>query len=123
MPLHGVFIDYKPPKSQNNSMAQKEKLTKPKSVAQENSELGERIFTLEKKRDQLQFLCQNLDPFKPLEESDKKILRQFNLHLIDDPYRLTALLITLMEDTLTELETLKVTNTPENINSHTTIKN
>lgn len=123
MPLHGVFIDYKPPKSQNNSMAQKEKLTKPKSVAQENSELGERIFTLEKKRDQLQFLCQNLDPFKPLEESDKKILRQFNLHLIDDPYRLTALLITLMEDTLTELETLKVTNTPKDINSHTTIKN
>lgn len=104
-------------------MAKKEKLTKSKSVAQVNSEQNERIFTLEKKRDQLQFLCQNLDPFKPIEESDKKILKEFNLHLIDDPYRLTALLVTLMEDTLMELETLKTTGTPNYLNTQTAIKN
>lgn len=77
--------------------------------------LEERILNLEKRRDKLQYLCQNLDPFRPLSPEEKEALADFNLHLTDDPYRLTALLITLMEDTIAELQSLGVVNLlPEN---------
>lgn len=104
-------------------MAKKEKLTKNKELAKGNSLLDERIFTLEKKRDHLAFLCQTLDPFKPIEENERKLLKEFNLDLVDDPYRLTALLITLMEDTITELTSLKGTNTEDHASLATTTKN
>lgn len=88
-------------------MAKKDKLTNKKRSTQENSLIDERIFILEKKRDQLSYLCQNLDPFSPsISEEYKKLLKDFHLDNVDDPYRLTALLITLMEDTITELQTL-----------------
>ncbi len=71
--------------------------------------LNEEFFILEKKAKTLYELCQTIDPFRPLTEEEKLKLKEFNLHLIDDPYRLTALLITMMEDTMLEIDKLKKT--------------
>ncbi len=76
-------------------------------LSHDQDALIELISNLEKKQTELKFLCQNLDPFKAQTAEDNARLKKFNLHLIDDPYRLTAELITLMEDTLTELNALK----------------
>lgn len=101
-------------------MATKSKIADKTNSSQENSLFNERISTLEKTYEQVQFLCQNLDPFKSKSAEEIQLLKKYNLHLVDDPYRLTALLITLMEDTIQELETLKTSfssnkNTSESV--------
>lgn len=93
----------------NGAMTTKVQSPKKPSLAKAPSALEEEIFILEKKRADLEFLCRELDPFLPLTAEMKERLKAFHLEHVDDPFRLTAHLITLMENTIEELDRLKLT--------------
>lgn len=89
-------------------MTTKDHSPKKSPLAKAPNALEEQIFIIEKKRADLEFLCRELDPFHPIDTSMKDKLKPFHLENIDDPFRLTAELITLMENTIEELERLKI---------------
>ncbi len=52
----------------------------------------------------LRSLCDQLDPYSPLEAETKNRLKELNINPINDPFALTNQLLLLMEDALEELE-------------------
>lgn len=108
----------------NGAMTTKDQSLKKNSLAKAPHALDEQIFILEKKRADLEFLCRELDPFLPISKTMKEKLKLFHLDHIDDPFHLTAQLITLMENTIEELERLKITpSIPLNKETSSTLKN
>lgn len=63
-----------------------------------------RVTRLEKKLQRLKDLCQNLDPYKPLDAKLVKELEYFKIYEHNDPFRVTNQLLILMEDMLEELD-------------------
>jgi hypothetical protein len=63
---------------------------------------------LEKNITRLKFLCDNLDPYSPIEGHFKKELSFFEITKFRDPYDLTNQLLKLMEDSLEEKENRKL---------------
>lgn len=51
---------------------------------------------------ELKDLCQNLDPYNPLSETDKEILKKYHIYDFFDPFTLTNKLILALEDALEE---------------------
>jgi hypothetical protein len=52
----------------------------------------------EKKRDILQKLCKELDPFSPIPEESRKILENFGIKNFSNPFLLTKELLLLLEN-------------------------
>ena len=53
---------------------------------------------------QLKSLCDNMDPFAPIEEEERERLHDLGLTQLEDPYQLTNLMLKNMEDALEEWE-------------------
>ncbi|MCO4793323.1 MAG: hypothetical protein KC493_06420 [Bacteriovoracaceae bacterium] len=65
-----------------------------------------RITELEEQIEKLNFICSNLDPFAPISEELKQLVKSFNIVELDDPFVLTKQLVVLLEDAVEELHGL-----------------
>lgn len=72
------------------------------------SEPEKRIFELEKKAELLKKLCHEIDPYSSLTNEQINLLKGLEIVQFDDPFLLTNQLLLLTEDTLEELEELKL---------------
>lgn len=71
------------------------------------SPLSESIEALELRIKKLSDICNELNPYAPVDESFKKRLREFNIMEFEDPFKITNALLRLMEDSIDELHQLR----------------
>lgn len=65
------------------------------------------IKDLKEKVSKLKKICQELNPYMPINEKIKKDLEQFNIYDTSDPFIITNKLLVLLEDSIDELNGLK----------------
>jgi len=67
----------------------------------------EKILYLEDKIKKLGDICNELNPYLPIDADFKLRLREFKIINADDPFHVTNALLRLLEDAINELHTLK----------------
>lgn len=78
-----------------------------KQVSGFQSPLAESIETLEARIKKLSDICNELNPYSPVDEQFKKRLREFNIMEFEDPFKITNALLRLLEDSIDELHRLR----------------
>ena len=67
----------------------------------------ERVSILEEKIAKLSALCQELNPYEPIDEQFKLRLKELNILEFEDPFKITNALLILLEDAIDELHIYK----------------
>ncbi|MGZ3787933.1 MAG: hypothetical protein ACXVLQ_05385 [Bacteriovorax sp.] len=67
----------------------------------------EKILFLESRIKKLGDICNELNPYEPIDEAFRIRLREFNIMELEDPFKVTNALLMLLEDTIDELHVLK----------------
>lgn len=86
---------------------QNKSLESDKQTSVFSSPLSETIEVLEARIKKLSDICNELNPYAPVDESFKKRLREFNIMEFEDPFKITNALLRLMEDSIDELHQLR----------------
>ena len=68
---------------------------------------NERIDFLANNINVLNRLCLKLDPYRPVSDEQKNILKEFNIEDCYDPFKVTNQLLTLLENYIEELHCLQ----------------
>lgn len=85
-----------------NKLQDKEKVQK-----RNKSPKYERAKFLQKQINELQKLCDELDPYSEICAEHKKVLNKYGIADLNDPFSLTNRLILMLEDSIEELEKIK----------------
>lgn len=86
---------------------QNKSLESDKQTSVFSSPLSETIEVLEARIKKLSDICNELNPYAPVDESFKKRLREFNIMEFEDPFKITNALLRLLEDSIDELHRLR----------------
>jgi hypothetical protein len=70
----------------------------------------EKILILEARIKNLNDICGDLNPYKPIDQDLKLRLKTFNIMEFNDPFKITNALLILLEDSIDELHILKPFN-------------
>lgn len=86
---------------------QNKSLESDKQTSVFSSPLSETIEVLEARIKKLSDICNELNPYAPVDESFKKRLREFNIMEFEDTFKITNALLRLLEDSIDELHRLR----------------
>lgn len=71
------------------------------------NEFADKIAFLENRIASLSEICDELNPYLPINEELKKKLKAFHILELEDPFKITNALLTLLEDAIDELHIYK----------------
>lgn len=72
-----------------------------------SSEIQEKVLDLETRIKKLGDICNELNPYQPVDAEFKLRLREFNIMEFEDPFKITNALLMLLEDSIDELHELR----------------
>lgn len=72
-----------------------------------SDEIQEKILVLEARIKKLGDICNELNPYMPVNDEFKIRLREFNIMEFEDPFKITNALLRLLEDSIDELHVFK----------------
>jgi hypothetical protein len=68
---------------------------------------NEKVKKLEERINKLSTICNQLNPYQPLDKEFQLRLKEFNIYEFDDPFKITNALLMLLEDSIDELHIYK----------------
>jgi len=69
--------------------------------------VDETVKALEARIKKLGDICNELNPYAPMDDEFKKRLREFNIMEFEDPFKITNALLMLLEDSIDELHKIR----------------
>ncbi len=68
---------------------------------------NEKVLYLEERIKKLSSICNELNPYQPVDKEFQQRLKEFNIYEFEDPFKITNALLMLLEDTIDELHIYK----------------
>lgn len=68
---------------------------------------SKKVKLLEERIQKLSSICNELNPYQPVDKEFQKRLKEFNIYEFEDPFKITNALLMLLEDSIDELHIYK----------------